>query len=117
MPVSPMPIQAVFPIADVKPQYQPRSLSALLMTMGKFDYSPIPSETPDHLTGGRFDVLGKCAEALAVEKTRLPEPGQSQKVLAFANGLVGQETEGVPITQMNGVVQRDANYSFVPIGV
>ena len=39
-----------FPIADVKPQYQPRSLSALLMTMGKFNYSPIPSETP-----GSFD--------------------------------------------------------------
>ncbi|KAL8787346.1 MAG: hypothetical protein Q9195_007805 [Heterodermia aff. obscurata] len=49
-------------------------------------------------------------------KAGWPELGQSQKVLAIANGPVGQQTEGVPITQVIDTVPGDANCSSVPIG-
>ena len=45
-----------------------------------------------------------------------PELGWSQKVLAIANGVIGQQTEGVPFTHLVDVIQGDANCSSVPIG-
>lgn len=53
-----------------------------------------------------------------LQKVGWPELGQSQKVLAIANGPLGQQTEGVPTTQVIDMVvlQGDANCSSVPIG-
>lgn len=51
-----------------------------------------------------------------LEKARWPELGQSHKTLSIANGTVGQQTEGVPITQLIDLVPGDENCSSVPIG-